>query len=106
MGTRGFSRALAAVASLSLFAGGCSDAPDGRVASAKTEGPRPASTAPPAASGASTRLSLVAIRGRFDQPLQVVAPLGDRRRAFVVEETGRVWIVRDGRRSRRPFLDI
>ncbi len=59
--------------------------------------------AAPARAGA---LRLAVLEERFDQPLAVVAPTGDRRRAFVVEETGRIWIVRDGRRLSRPFLDL
>jgi hypothetical protein len=43
--------------------------------------------------------------GRFHQPTYVTAPRGDRR-LFVVERTGRIWIVVDGRRLRRPFLDL
>jgi glucose/arabinose dehydrogenase len=43
--------------------------------------------------------------GRFQQPTYVTAPRGDRR-LFVVERTGRIWIVVDGRRLRRPFLDL
>ena len=56
--------------------------------------------------GSSGGLRLAVLGDRFDQPLQVVAPPGDRRRAFVVEETGRIWILRNGRRLRRPFLDL
>ena len=43
--------------------------------------------------------------GRFQQPTYVTAPRGDRR-LFVVEREGRIWIVVDGRRLRRPFLDL
>lgn len=56
--------------------------------------------------GQRGHLRLVVLRDRFDQPLAVVAAPGDRRRAFVVEETGRIWILRDGRRLARPFLDL
>ena len=44
--------------------------------------------------------------GRFDQPLFVTAPPGDRRRILVVEQDGRIVVVRDGRRLARPFLDL
>jgi len=44
--------------------------------------------------------------GTFDQPLYVTAPPGDRRRLFVVERTGRIQILRDGRRLATPFLDL
>ena len=44
--------------------------------------------------------------GTFDQPLYVTAPTGDRRRVMVVEQPGRIYVVRDGRRLATPFLDI
>ena len=44
--------------------------------------------------------------GTFSSPLYVTAPPGDRRRVFVVEQGGRIMVVRDGRTLRRPFLDI
>ena len=44
--------------------------------------------------------------GTFDAPTYVTAPPADRRRVFVVEQAGRIRVVRDGRVLRRPFLDI
>lgn len=44
--------------------------------------------------------------GSFDQPLYVTQAPGDRRRLFVVEQGGRIRVVRDGRTLARPFLDI
>lgn len=44
--------------------------------------------------------------GRFDSPLLVTAPPADRHRVFVVEQGGRIVVVRDGRRLVRPFLDL
>ena len=44
--------------------------------------------------------------GTFDSPTYVTAPPGDRRRVFVVEQPGRIRVVRNGRVLRRPFLDI
>jgi glucose/arabinose dehydrogenase len=44
--------------------------------------------------------------GSFDQPLYVTAPPGDRRRVFVVEQTGRIRVIRDGRKLPTPFLDL
>ena len=49
------------------------------------------------------RLAAVA---RFSAPLYVTAPPGDRRRVFVVEQGGRIMVVRGGRKLARPFLDI
>jgi glucose/arabinose dehydrogenase len=44
--------------------------------------------------------------GSFSSPLHVTAPPGDRRRVFVVEQGGRIVVVRGGRTLARPFLDI
>ena len=44
--------------------------------------------------------------GKFDQPLYVTSPPSDRRRVMVVEQPGRILVVRDGKRLPRPFLDI
>lgn len=54
---------------------------------------------------ARTGVRLVQV-GRFDSPLYVTAPPGDRRRVFVVEQGGRVMVVRGGRKLATPFLDI
>ncbi len=43
--------------------------------------------------------------GRFDQPVYVTSPPADDR-LFVVERTGRVWILDRGKRLPRPFLDL
>lgn len=72
---------------------------------------------PPAAASASTepgaqatatakrgvRLSRI---GSFDQPLYVTAPPGDRKRVFVVEQGGRIRVVRSGKKLPSAFLDI
>jgi glucose/arabinose dehydrogenase len=44
--------------------------------------------------------------GRFDAPVQVTAPPGDVHRLFVVEKTGRIRLLVDGRPQPRPFLDL
>jgi glucose/arabinose dehydrogenase len=44
--------------------------------------------------------------GRFDSPLYVTAPPGDRRRVFVVEQDGRIRVLVGGKVRRQPFLDI
>jgi glucose/arabinose dehydrogenase len=56
-----------------------------------------------AAAGRGVRLVKVA---RFDQPLYVTAPPADRRRIFVVEQAGRIRVVRGGRTLSTPFLDV
>jgi glucose/arabinose dehydrogenase len=66
---------------------------------AAADAPSPA----PARAAASVRLARV---GTFEQPLYVTGAPGDRRRLFVVEQGGRIMIVRGGRKVARPFLDI
>jgi glucose/arabinose dehydrogenase len=57
------------------------------------------------ASAAQARLHLVRV-GNFASPIYVTSPPGDSHRLFVVERRGRIMVVRNGRRLRRPFLDI
>ena len=61
----------------------------------------------PAATGAQGPgpLKLTKV-GDFASPLFVTAPPGDRQRVFVVEQGGRIRVIRGGRRLRRPFLDV
>jgi glucose/arabinose dehydrogenase len=44
--------------------------------------------------------------GRFEEPLYVTAPRGDRSRIFIVEKGGRIRLLLNGKRVRRPFLDL
>src|SRR4051812_47104572 len=44
--------------------------------------------------------------GSFDSPLYVTAPPGDTHRVFVVEQGGRIRVVRDGKKLSKPFLDV
>ncbi len=44
--------------------------------------------------------------GSFAMPVGLAAPRGDTRRLFVVEQGGRIRVVRDGRALPEPFLDI
>ena len=65
-----------------------------------------ASTASPAtAQAARPGLRLKRI-GTFSNPVFLTAPPGDRSRLFVVEQGGRVVIVRDGKKLAQPFLDV
>jgi glucose/arabinose dehydrogenase len=51
------------------------------------------------------RLRLVQI-GSFDQPVYVTAPRSEPGRLFVVQRTGQIALLVNGRRRARPFLDI
>src|SRR4051794_2692369 len=64
-----------------------------------------AADAPPAAGTAARSVRLKRI-GRFDSPVYVTAPRGDRRHLFIVEQAGRVRVMVDGRPRATPFLDI
>jgi glucose/arabinose dehydrogenase len=44
--------------------------------------------------------------GRFDQPLFVAQPRGERRDLYVVEKAGRVKLIHDGEVEDEPFLDL
>jgi glucose/arabinose dehydrogenase len=44
--------------------------------------------------------------GSFESPVYVTAPPGDRRRVFVVEQAGRIRVIRGGKVLDSPFLDI
>jgi Glucose / Sorbosone dehydrogenase len=52
---------------------------------------------------AAVRLQRV---GDFDQPVYVTGAPGDYSRLYVVEQTGRIWVVRDGARLPTPFVDL
>jgi len=78
---------------------------------ASAERPAPASTpAAPDAEPAARRAARRGVRlvrvGSFESPLYVTAPPGDPRRVLVVEQGGRVWLLRGGRRLPEPFLDL
>jgi glucose/arabinose dehydrogenase len=92
------------------LAAGCGGESD--AAPARTAAPTPTSSAAP--SGTPTPVATPAARpglrlqriGRFSAPVYVTSPPGDRGRVFVVEQGGRVFVMRGGRRIDRPFLDI
>jgi glucose/arabinose dehydrogenase len=57
------------------------------------------------ASANAARPHLVRLGG-FSSPVYVTAPPGDSSRVFVVEQAGRIMVVRNGRKLATPFLDI
>ena len=97
--------ALVATATAVAGCGGSDDPEAARSETAVVEEER--SEGNPSATGAQAPgpLRLVKV-GSFASPLYVTAPRGDRRRIFVVEQGGRIRIVRGGRAVRRPFLDV
>ena len=44
--------------------------------------------------------------GQFNGPLAVVQPKGDTHRLFVVEQSGKVWLLVGGRKQAVPFLNV
>jgi glucose/arabinose dehydrogenase len=87
---------------------GCGSGDGNAAAPTQTARPeaQPTSSAEPTATPAAQRgVRLVRI-GNFEQPLYVTAPPGDERRVFVVEQGGRIWVVRGGRKLAQPFLDL
>ena len=73
---------------------------------ARTSATADATPAPVEASPAQKRGVRLARVGSFDSPVYVTSPPADRRRLFVVEQGGRIMVVRGGRKLARPFLDI
>jgi glucose/arabinose dehydrogenase len=101
---------VASAVTLALGCGGSGDRATARSASTPTPTETPTATATATPKPAATPAARPGLRlqrvGTFDDPLYVTAPPGDRRRIFVVEQGGRVRIVRDGRKVERPFLDV
>ena len=70
--------------------------------------PPPPPDAPPApycTAHPGTRLRLVLIADNLEHPVYVTAPTGDGR-LFILEQPGRIRIVKDGRLLAAPYLDI
>ena len=90
---------------------GCGGSGDGGGADARTPTATPTetadATATPTATPAQRRRGVRLVRvGSFNNPVYVTAPPGDRRRVFVVEQGGRIMVMRGGRKLAAPFLDI
>jgi glucose/arabinose dehydrogenase len=101
------------VVALALAACGSDEATDRAAGStadpppaATTTGEDTATATTPARTAQARRgVRLVRIGG-FSSPVYVTSPPGDRRRLMVVEQNGRIMVVRGGRKLARPFLDI
>jgi glucose/arabinose dehydrogenase len=65
-----------------------------------------ASAATTAAAGTPPRLSIEPVLDGLDSPVDLAWRPTEQASMFVVEQTGRIRIVRDGRLVERPFLDI
>jgi glucose/arabinose dehydrogenase len=103
---------------LLTVAAGCGPAPSGNATPSR---PAPSSTASPSPSAASSarptnsapafdpaaiQVSLETVTEIPGSPLGVVDAGDGSGRLFVVSQDGRIWIVKDGQRTERPFLDI
>ena len=100
--------AAAVAAGLVLGCGGSDGGSSARATAtaSATQAPAEATATPPAASAAARKgVRLVRI-GRFQAPVFVTAPRREPRVQFVVEQAGRIMVVRDGRTLAQPFLDI
>jgi glucose/arabinose dehydrogenase len=80
--------------------------PTPRATAQATGNAAPSPTPTPTATAAARRGVRLVKVGNFSAPVYVTAPPGDRNRLFVVEQAGRVIVVRGGRKLPRPFLDI
>ncbi|HEX8084592.1 MAG TPA: PQQ-dependent sugar dehydrogenase [Solirubrobacteraceae bacterium] len=95
----------AALACASLALLGCGGGSDGG-SSTPAAASSPSSSSPEARDAQADGPVRLRRIGSFANPLFVTAPPGDRRRIFVVEQGGRIRVIRGGRTLRRPFLDV
>jgi glucose/arabinose dehydrogenase len=82
-----------------------SPAGGGGGALAQPDRPPAASPGEGAAGVAPPRVRLGEVASGFDRPLFLTHAGDGSGRLFVVEQGGRIWILRDGKRSDRPYLD-
>jgi glucose/arabinose dehydrogenase len=76
-------------------------------AAGETDGSGSTASGSPAEGTQSTSRGVRLVKiGDFASPLYVTAPPNDSRRVFVVEQAGRIVVLRGGRRLPQPFLDI
>jgi glucose/arabinose dehydrogenase len=106
-------RPAAATAVLAIVLAACgADSGTDRAAGSAADPPPTASSSSsaattPRARTAQARRGVRLVRvGGFTAPVYVTSPPGDRRRLMVVEQAGRIMVVRGGRKRATPFLDI
>jgi glucose/arabinose dehydrogenase len=117
--TRPLSRLSAALAIVALAAGCGGPAPTptgtGSAPAPSASGQSPTGSAPTSSPStpsarpfdpASVRIELEPVADIPGSPLGIVNAGDGSGRLFVVAQAGQVWIVEDGRRNERPFLDI
>src|SRR5688572_9355055 len=95
------------VAGFALGCGGSDGGSTARATPTATATQAPAEASATATPAAQRRRGMRLVRvGTFNAPVYVTAPRGDRSVQFVVEQGGRIMVVRGGRKRSRPFLDI
>ena len=99
---------LRAAAGLVLAAAlaGCGGESEQDAPASQPTAPRDQGSQPPATDAQATGPVRLQKVGDFAGPLYVTSPPRDRRRLFVVEQGGRIRVVKGGRVLRRPFLDV
>ncbi len=95
----------ALVASLTACGAGQAGGADTATTPAEPPQTESATTNRPARTAQSKGVRLATV-GRFESPLFVTGAPGDTHRVYVVEQTGRIRVVQDGRKLAQPFLDI
>lgn len=88
---------------LAVGACGSSDSTSGGSAAGNAPTAGSADRAPRAGAAASARLARI---GTFKQPVYVTSPPTDAKQIFVVEQAGRIRIVRNGKKQSKPFLNV
>ncbi|MDO8209486.1 sorbosone dehydrogenase family protein [Conexibacter sp. CPCC 206217] len=83
----------------------CGDTPASQTTTAAREDGGGQTTSAQAAPAARSGVRLTRI-GSFDGPVYVTQAPGDRSRLFVVEQEGRIRVIRNGRTLKAPFLDL
>ena len=75
--------------------------------SSSATGSASSSTSTATATTAQAKRGVRLVRvGTFDNPVYITQPPGDRSRMMVVEQTGRIMVLRGGRKLSQPFLDL